>query len=66
MTFAQKLITAREAAQLTQAEAAAELGLSRRALQLWESGKTVPPLCAQLGALAMLRRLAPLNPKTLP
>lgn len=55
MSFQTEIKAARERAGLTQAEAAAELRIARRALQHWEDGQREPIYPAQVGALALLR-----------
>lgn len=55
MSFKNDIKAARERAGLTQAEAAAELRVARRALQHWEDGQREPIYPAQIGALALLR-----------
>ena len=40
--LAQRIVTARHRAGITQLELAAELGVTERTVQAWESGKVVP------------------------
>lgn len=44
MTFAEALKKARQAAGLTQAQAAELLGVWPQTIRRWESGQTVPPV----------------------
>jgi transcriptional regulator with XRE-family HTH domain len=56
MTFAQQLRTERQRLGLTQAEAAALLAVSKRALEQWEAGERTPLPVAQEGTLARLAK----------
>lgn len=53
-SFAEELKEARNAAGLTQAEAAGVLRVARRAIQNWEEGKREPIYPAQLGVFVLL------------
>ena len=52
MTFPEKLLTERHRLNLTQAKAAALLGISKSALEKWEAGTKVPKALTQEGAIA--------------
>lgn len=60
MTFSQKLLSERERLGLTQAGAAALLGVSKSVIEKWENGSRSPLNITQEGAID---RLAKLNPK---
>lgn len=58
-SFHEKFKQARIAALLTQGEAAEKLRVAKRAVQNWEVGQATPIYPAQVGALAILKRLRP-------
>lgn len=49
-----RLVNARLAASMTQAEAATELGVSTRTVQKWESGRVAPRLPLRRRVLAFI------------
>lgn len=57
MSFAEKLKTERQRLNLTQAEAAAILEVSKSALEKWEAGTKSPKALMREGALARLARM---------
>ena len=57
MTFPKKLQSERHRLQLTQAEAATILGISKSALGKWETGVKTPKELTQEGALSRLAKL---------
>jgi transcriptional regulator with XRE-family HTH domain len=61
MTFSKQLRTARRAANLTQAEAAALIGVSKRTYEKWEAGEASPP--PEVAAITRERVLARLGVK---
>ena len=52
MTFPEQLLAERHRLNLTQAKAAALLGISKSALEKWEAGVKTPKLLMQEGAMA--------------
>lgn len=64
MTFARQLRHARKAANLTQADAANIIGVSKRTLEKWEAGEISPP--PEAAAITRERVLARLTPPTPP
>lgn len=56
MTFGEQLRTAREAAGLTQKQAAAKRGVSKRLWEYWEKDEKLPP--AEKEAVTQERLLA--------
>ncbi len=56
MAFDEQLKSERERLGLTQAGAAALLGVSKSVIEKWESGQRTPLEITQEGALARLRR----------
>jgi DNA-binding transcriptional regulator YiaG len=61
MKFAQQIKSKRQSLGLTQAEAAALLAVSKRALEQWEAGERTPLPVAQEGALARLAKAKPIK-----
>lgn len=61
-SFKEDFKVAREAAGLTQGEAADLLRVARRAVQQWEGGLREPIYPAQWGALNLLRAQPPRGP----
>lgn len=59
MNFAAQLKAERQRLRLTQPEAAAALELKDRTYWEYENDKTVPPVIAQEGSLARLKKLKP-------
>ena len=57
MTFAEKLQSERHRLNLTQAKAAALLGISKSALEKWEAGVKTPKLLMQEGAMARFAKI---------
>lgn len=63
MTFPELLKEARKRLNLNQPEAAGLLGVSKRTLELWEAGRTLPIELAQEGALTRMALFRPQPPK---
>lgn len=63
MTFPELLKEARKRLNLNQREASGLLGVSRRTLELWEAGRTLPIELAQEGALTRMALFRPQPPK---
>lgn len=63
MTFPEALKEARKRLNLNQPEAAGLLGVSKRTLELWEAGRTLPIELAQEGALTRMALFRPQPPK---
>ncbi len=59
MTFADQLKPERKRLNLTQAEAATILEVSKSTLEKWEAGQKSPKALTREGALARLARLQP-------
>ena len=57
--FGDRLKAARKQSGRTQAEAALEMRVGRRSVQVWEQGEAVPIYPAQVGALAILAEASP-------
>lgn len=55
MNFSETIRTERERLGLTQAGAAARLGVSKSVIEKWEAGTRTPLAITQEGALARLR-----------
>lgn len=63
MTFPESLKAERKRLNLNQPEAAGLLGVSKRTLELWEAGRTLPIELAQEGALMRMGLFRPQPPK---
>ena len=63
MSFGGQLKAERQRLGLTQAEAAALIDVSKRALEQWEAGERTPLPVTQEGALARLQRYRPKRAK---
>lgn len=61
MTFAQQIREERNRLNLSQAEAARLLEVSKSTLEKWEQGQTEPILITQEGALARMNKAKPNN-----
>jgi len=57
MTFSQKLLSERQRLRLTQAGAAALLGVSKSVIEKWENGSRTPLNITQEGAIDRLKKL---------
>jgi DNA-binding transcriptional regulator YiaG len=56
MTFSEHLVAQRQLLNLTQAKAAELLGISKSALEKWETGTKVPKMLMQEGAIARFEK----------